>query len=324
MITEHPPDPSTAITPAELVERLAELRVWSGSPSLRRLRQLAGHVVSPSGDVVDALPPSTSSYVLNGRGLPKLPRMEFVESYVSACLAACGRPQAEVAEEVDRWRLAWRALASTALTAAVESEVSEAPVTTAATGAEELAAPILPAPRARSRPVGRGVVMLAVTATGLVLGGLLAFGRDSTAASPLPGGQPAEERHGTVTALTDTQGIDFDTGQVKAQHQLGVDVTPWGHGMHLVTKSDADIALLPAEATAGYGGCARLPAADWREQVKGLAALPTGRGACVLTTQGRIALLVFDDTSARGSVGFHYVVWKLPAGWRPPGGPAQG
>jgi hypothetical protein len=105
------PTPEGVQTAEQLLERLAELRAWAGQPSLRTLRRLAGTTTSPSGDVVDALPASTTSYVLNGRGLPRPPRLEFVEAFVTACLLACDHPKQEIPAIVERWRACWRALA---------------------------------------------------------------------------------------------------------------------------------------------------------------------------------------------------------------------
>jgi tetratricopeptide (TPR) repeat protein len=106
------PDPLSAATATAFVERLVELRLWSGQPSMRMLRQLGGARRTPRGDTVDALAPSTVSWMLSGKGLPKLPRLEFVESYVSACAAFCGYPEAEIDRYLDRWRQAWRVLAN--------------------------------------------------------------------------------------------------------------------------------------------------------------------------------------------------------------------
>jgi len=106
-----PPDPSTASTASELVQRLSQLRWWSGQPSLRTLRRLGGAKRTPDGDEVDALPSSTTSDLLAGRCLPRLPRMAVVETYVSACLLAANLPPEEIRGQVERWRQAWRALA---------------------------------------------------------------------------------------------------------------------------------------------------------------------------------------------------------------------
>jgi tetratricopeptide (TPR) repeat protein len=105
------PDPAAARTPEEFVACLRELRTWTGQPSLRRLQRLGGQVESVGGDEVDALPASTVSHVLTGKGLPALPRMAFVDSFVTACLTACDMPDDEVASRLARWRAAWRALA---------------------------------------------------------------------------------------------------------------------------------------------------------------------------------------------------------------------
>ncbi|MEV4373714.1 DNRLRE domain-containing protein [Nonomuraea sp. NPDC049637] len=109
-LADRAPDPSQARTPDDYVALLNELRLWCGNPSLRRLRQLGGLVVAPSGAKVHALAPSTMSYVLTGRGLPRLPKLEFVRGFVGACLASCGDP-ASSGPEVERWVTAWRRLA---------------------------------------------------------------------------------------------------------------------------------------------------------------------------------------------------------------------
>jgi tetratricopeptide (TPR) repeat protein len=97
------PDPSNVFDGSEFVETMRELRRWAGQPSLRRLRMLGGKTTAISGDVVDALPISTTSTVLAGRRLPILPRGEFVDAYVRACLHARAVPDEIVVEEVHRW-----------------------------------------------------------------------------------------------------------------------------------------------------------------------------------------------------------------------------
>ncbi|PZG15685.1 hypothetical protein C1I95_19050 [Micromonospora craterilacus] len=62
---------------------------------------------------MEALPSSTTHEVLAGKRLPRLPRLEFVESFVRACLRARRRPEHEIETEVERWRQAWRALTAT-------------------------------------------------------------------------------------------------------------------------------------------------------------------------------------------------------------------
>src|SRR5688572_2911549 len=92
------PDPRSARTPEEFVQRMTELRRWAGNPSLRMLRRLAGTTTTAAGDTVDALPESTTSYLLNGRSLPRPPRLEFVEAFVAACLNARQHPDDEVTQ----------------------------------------------------------------------------------------------------------------------------------------------------------------------------------------------------------------------------------
>lgn len=104
------PDPSRATDPASFVALLTELRDWAGRPSLRELRKRGGTTTTPNGDVVDALPPSTISYVLRGARLPGLPRRSFVEAYTAACLAAGGLLEDEIPAAVARWTAVWRDL----------------------------------------------------------------------------------------------------------------------------------------------------------------------------------------------------------------------
>jgi hypothetical protein len=110
----RPPDPATAANATEFVECLNRLRAWAGQPSLRTLRRLAGTTWTPGGERVDALPETTMSSVLRGKRLPRLPRMTFVESFVAACMVACGRSPENGEREIDRWRRAWRILAQPA------------------------------------------------------------------------------------------------------------------------------------------------------------------------------------------------------------------
>jgi hypothetical protein len=96
---------------AGYVERLRQLRVWAGRPSFRRLAALAGTTTTPSGYVLDRLPPSTTSDVLSGKRLPQLPRMDLVEAFVTACMKACPVPQDVTRDVVEQWLVVWRRLA---------------------------------------------------------------------------------------------------------------------------------------------------------------------------------------------------------------------
>ncbi|WP_117212021.1 ATP-binding protein [Allorhizocola rhizosphaerae] len=101
---EHPPDPSQTADSAEtFIIALAKLRAWCGNPSLRRLQRLA--------ERAHPLAPTTVSWMLNGRGLPRLPRWDLVYSFVSACLHAYGYPEEGIRSEVELWRRVWRELA---------------------------------------------------------------------------------------------------------------------------------------------------------------------------------------------------------------------
>jgi tetratricopeptide (TPR) repeat protein len=100
------PGPANAADAAGLLDLLRELRRWAGQPSLRRLRMLGGKTTAVSGDVIDALPISTTSTVLAGKRLPLLPRGEFLDAFVRACLRARAVPSEAIAEEIDGWMAA--------------------------------------------------------------------------------------------------------------------------------------------------------------------------------------------------------------------------
>ncbi|MEV4358024.1 ATP-binding protein [Nonomuraea sp. NPDC049625] len=105
------PGPEGCSVAEQLLQRLVALRRWSGQPSLRRLRILGGSVELADGTWVDVLPETTVSAVLRGHGPRGLPRLALVEAFVRACLMSCGQ-QRHAAEQVRRWRRAWRALAA--------------------------------------------------------------------------------------------------------------------------------------------------------------------------------------------------------------------
>ncbi|MFF5078349.1 hypothetical protein ACFY36_14965 [Actinoplanes sp. NPDC000266] len=101
--------PAPVRTADEFVAELRQLRVRAGNPSLRQLSRLADQrIASARGDIrPDPLPPSTTSEVLSGKRLPRLPRYEFVDSFVTACLRASGQDEPAIAAELARWRAAW-------------------------------------------------------------------------------------------------------------------------------------------------------------------------------------------------------------------------
>jgi tetratricopeptide (TPR) repeat protein len=104
------PDPRTASTPAQFVELLNALRLWAGQPSLRRLSRLAGTTTTADGDEIAALPPSTASYVLTGKTLPSLPKLAFVEAFVTGCLSVGDVSDEGRRDELRHWQEAWRNL----------------------------------------------------------------------------------------------------------------------------------------------------------------------------------------------------------------------
>lgn len=113
----------TAAAAGEFIERLIGLRRWAGQPSLRALRRWAGTRRTERGDDVDALPPSTTSDLLNGSSLPALPRLAFVEAFVAACARAADLPDDQLDDMVNRWRHAWRRLGSDAESPAAQGVV---------------------------------------------------------------------------------------------------------------------------------------------------------------------------------------------------------
>jgi len=317
-----PPDPDLTATAGDLVGRLNDLRRWAGQPSLRTLHRLGGTTVNATGVEVDALPTSTTSYLLNGRGLPRSPRLEFVEAYVRACLAAAGTAPERINPEVERWRVAWRSLVT-----APPVPAPPVPAQHNGHGGYHFApgpvdGTVTPAGRARRRRPGwlLVVALVALVAVAAVAGGLLARfghwpGTGRAAAPPVrPAGPWTQVRTGAVPALADPQGIDFDTGQVAGQDAAGMDLTPWGQGDHLTALSGALLAVLDRTGPVQWQRCASVPAADYRQAARGLYALPAGTDICVWTRPGAVAMLVLDATPSQRSVGlsFHFVVWQPP------------
>lgn len=281
-----PPDPRQARTPADLVAALGDLRLWAGQPSLRTLRRLGGTAVTPSGDTVDALPISTMSHLLNGHGLPRPPRMDFVEAFVGACLRAAGRDDAAIAPEVDRWRTAW------ATAARPPSTVDTAPPPTADPD---------------RRPLIAVVVALIATVAAVVL--FSGNGR-SPALRGIGAPEPAVHRTGTITGMRDVDGMDLDTGRITEQNAPGTDISPWGRSNHLVTRTSAMVLLLENPGT--YTRCVTAPVGERVQQINGLHGRQPGSGLCVWTTDRRVALLTLTATpdAAAGTLTFDYTVWQ--------------
>ncbi|MFI9843565.1 AAA family ATPase [Nonomuraea sp. NPDC051941] len=148
------PGPEGCSVAEQLLQRLVALRRWSGQPSLRRLRILGGSVELADGTWVDVLPETTVSAVLRGHGPRGLPRLALVEAFVRACLMSCGQ-QRHAAEQVRRWRRAWRALAAGEEGTPEPAERDPAPA--AAGEAPDPAPterdPALPVPRQLPRPI---------------------------------------------------------------------------------------------------------------------------------------------------------------------------
>lgn len=88
------PDPATATTVAELLLMLDQYRVWAGEPPYRTMAITIGNRYSPSTLATITKTPKDAT--------PKLPRFDRIEAFLEGCRAD--------AEEIDRYRAAWRRL----------------------------------------------------------------------------------------------------------------------------------------------------------------------------------------------------------------------
>ncbi|MCA2218401.1 carbohydrate binding domain-containing protein [Jidongwangia harbinensis] len=178
-------------TPEDFVAELRRLRAQVGDPSFRNLHRIAGERIAdaPNGHRMDPLSPSTTSEILGGKRLPRLPRLEFVESYVTACLSFHGVDGPATTAEVERWRERWHSLATR------EQQEEPAPVD---------------APRPR-RPLTRLLVVVAFLAgLGVGIGVSRSWPADrSAAASVTAPAEPSTEAPDVCLA----QGTTLPTGQ---------------------------------------------------------------------------------------------------------------
>ena len=172
--------PSPARTADEFVADLRQLRARAGHPSFRKLSRIADQRIAdaPPDARPDPLPPSTTSEVLAGKRLPRLPRVEFVESYVAACLRSGLADEPEIAAEVARWRAAWCALAesSPAEPSSADSGRTEPPAADTRT----------PSRRALTLPLVAAVFVAGVGTGVAGTHGWAAWRKPATAAAPEP------------------------------------------------------------------------------------------------------------------------------------------
>jgi hypothetical protein len=173
------------------VDQLNQLRAWAGRPSFRTLRDLAGVRPGTGDPPMEALPTSTTHEILAGKRLPRLPRLDFVETFVAACLRAGRCLPEEIEAEVGRWRGCWRALTQASAVSTVDGERHGSPLGDAGR------------PGGRWRAGGRwlvpAVVVAAVFAAGTAAGRLLPAG----SARPIDGGpgQPSATLAHSVAEL---------------------------------------------------------------------------------------------------------------------------
>jgi tetratricopeptide (TPR) repeat protein len=188
----------------ELTGRLRELRRWAGQPSLRRLRQLGGaHRTADGGAEVDALPESTTSYVLRG---DRPASAEFVRCFVTACLRARQRDPAEIADHLERWHAAWISASGHPVPAEPVTPAEPAEPAEPGTPAEPGAGPPATAPVARQLPAA----VSCFTGRTTELAALDALLGDGGTAAPAP----------VVVAITGTAGVGKTTLAVHAAHRI--------------------------------------------------------------------------------------------------------
>lgn len=240
------PDPLTASTATDLVAQLKALRLWAGRPSYRTLRDLAG-VRPGSGDPpLEALPTSTTHEILTGKRLPRLPRLDFVEAYVAACLRAGRCPPAEIDAEVERWRQGWRELAGTGDVISVGADaagLNAAPPSRPGTGPAERADQVVNQRIGWLRRPPRRLVQ-AVVAVVLLTGGAVIGG----AVDRYLSGRPADSHAGPGNTLNNLVFNGTFTRQVEPW---------WTHGP-VPMRLERGQALVPV-----HGGTAKA----WDEMV---------------------------------------------------------
>ncbi|MFE0462781.1 helix-turn-helix domain-containing protein [Kitasatospora sp. NPDC058965] len=105
-----PPEPSTARTVAEFVQRLRDLKVWAGNPSYDRISYHHGRAPRDGGV---ALARSTQSDALSV-SRSTLPGLQITLEFVWRCLsigsALRGRRD-DLADQMDQWADAWTSIA---------------------------------------------------------------------------------------------------------------------------------------------------------------------------------------------------------------------
>ncbi|MEU8820092.1 hypothetical protein [Actinoplanes sp. NPDC048796] len=224
-------DPAAVRTADDFVAELRQLRVRAGNPSLRQLSRLADQrIAAAQGDArPDPLPPSTTSEVLAGKRLPRLPRYEFVESFVTACLRAGGQDEPAIAAELTRWRAAWCALS-------------------------EPETPAEPAPRPPRRGLAPPLVAVVFLAgIGAGVAGTLAWPDwrrptvtpvAESADACLPSGRPAPAGSDVLGRAAPKWWVNNDTAALTEQgHRFRADVAAGtkAPGDVVIVKSDVDL-----------------------------------------------------------------------------------
>jgi tetratricopeptide (TPR) repeat protein len=260
------PDPAAAETTEQYVRLLQDLRRWAGQPSLRRLRALGGSTRTDGGDEVDALPTSTTAHLLAGRGLPRLPRLDFVESFVAACLAARRCDAAQIAAERARWVRAWRAL----------SAAATAPAAGQRTGAGR--------DRAQPPPAQLPPDLPAFT------------GRDAELAHVLA--PPPEDREDVtmITAVDGMAGVGKTALAVRAAHRLAPQYPDGQLFVDLHGYADGTRPTDPADALDGLLRSLGIPGEQIPPDLDGRTALFRSRLA------GRRVLILLDNARSESQV----------------------
>jgi hypothetical protein len=180
------PDPTQVSSPAEFVEAMRRLKRWTGW-GYRRLEKRA----AAAGQV---LPRSTLTVALTR---PTLPREDLVAAYVRAC--GCDE------DEAARWVAARRRIAAAPAPASPTplAEPETEAETGVAVGARSVLVVVLPLLIRRARWKARILVVLAVLATALAIGGYVVSSDSPGSHSQTPAqAAPAQgdrDRPGPVT-----------------------------------------------------------------------------------------------------------------------------
>lgn len=319
---DAPPRPTEATTVAEFGRALWTLR--------RKWANLT------QKELEDAHPTLTDSTISDHERGVRLPRLEWLYAYVTACLQH-RHPDAtpeDLNAEFHYWRAAWTRIehAPTAPAAPVPRATTPeippnasqpATVTTdASTAPAPQDAPAAttdgPEPRRVRLPrrrvlagAGVGVLVVAATIT-TVSTGTFDHTPDPASAQATGTTTPTTPIHasGQVENLRGVEGIDLDTNGRADQEAPGVDISPAATATHLNAMANKVVfTVLPEPGTETRDRCVK--AVDWMRQIPNIYDLTEGRNICVITDEGRFSMLTITKRSSAATpvMNFHYTTW---------------